>query len=226
MADQEIGDPWSDPLSELERMQQEVEESELAHVDRESASINYDALWKDVQADSRTDFAVLSLGAELSRRGYDSWIPLWLLILRRDHEARRRTSVSDEGLRLITVLNLLRAACQGDRDSVRTDLNRAHSVAVPFVWSSTFTEARNWITLWGNSRQYPATPLMTRQELIAATAGGIVPGLSKANLSRDISKNRRIIIYEQVRGMARFQHVDAERQLAILKATVQFFDPS
>lgn len=220
-----MGDHWRDPLSELEHMQQEVAEREVSRVDRESAQMQYDELWNEVQKQTRTERSLLSLGHELHSRGYDFWITLWVLILKRDHEARRRPRVPDEVLRLMTVLNLLWAACQDDRNSVQAILNRAHAVVVPFVWDSTFVEAKTWITLWGSTHEYPATPLMTRQELIAANSG-IVPGLSKANLSRDISKNRRITIYDQVRNMAQFQHVNPERQLAILKATVQFFDHS
>lgn len=214
-----MGDHWRDPLSELERMQQEVEEHELARVDRESASIQYENLWKGVQEQTRTDDAALSLGWELHRRGDDFWIRLWLLILKRGYEVSGRHRASDELLRLEAVLKLLLSACQDDRDSVRTTINRMHSVAVPFVWDSTFTEAKIWIALWGNGHESPYTPHMTRQELIAATAE--ISGMSEPSVCRKL-KNRVILIDEPKQHMARFKHSDPAVHLEILRASLQF----
>jgi len=162
----------------------------------------------------------MALGAELSKRRYDFWIELMLLTVRREHEARKLDRPSHRAVRERAVGQLILAACRGEEIGELLTRMRSH------VYDTTFSAAieamRVTISTWIGTKQYPATPHMTRQELV--TACKKIHGMSAPSISRAIQKGR-ITTGDQIDEFVRFSHADPEIQLQILSACLKFLSP-
>jgi hypothetical protein len=213
-----MGDPWTDPLAELERIDQEIHDHYVETQTQELAFAQYDALWKRVISDSRTGSDMSLLGSELRRRGHTFWLDVWLWIMRREHEASRRQKVRQDDMLRAQAISLLIASTEHDGQPMESILNQTYEVVRPFALENPLREAGHYLRLWGDAKDYPHTPHMTRQELVRATRG--MRKLSPSSICRAIQKGR-MTIDEPKGDMVRFRHLKPHLHLEMLRAVIK-----
>jgi hypothetical protein len=219
MADREIGDPWEDPHSEAQRL---IEENRKLAKDLLARRVEFnrvEELWQKVIAPSRTAEDCVTLGESLHRQNCEFWIKLALLNLRQFHKARGIEKPRLSALLRIAVLRLLLASCRQDRAEIETELQKTHDAFSHGAAVEAVDDAKGFLSVWSTGEVVPATPHMTRQQLVAAVED--IPGMSGPSISRAIRKGR-ISIEEPIDEMVRFHHRDSKIQRTILDACADF----
>jgi hypothetical protein len=223
MADQEIGDPWSDPLPALRNIDEEMQRNQAVGEFQQRMIDQYELLWKNAISMTRTGGNLSSLGAELKRRGHKFWLDTWLLILRRAHKASRRPRFRTEDLLRAEAIRLLSASMDCDEQAMESALTRTYEVAVPYALVGPLTETKHFIGLWSDPNEYPHTPHLTRQELVRATRD--MDGMSEPSICRKL-KSGMITVDEPKGSLVRFRHLRSTVHLEMLRAVVNFLAES
>jgi hypothetical protein len=217
------GDPWSDPLPALKRIDQEIQQNSAVARTQQLALDQYNSLWINATASNRNGGILSALGAELRLRGYRFWLDAWLSIMRRAHIASKKPRPNPDDLLCAVVANLLIKSIERDERAIESALNEIYETAVPSALCRPFQQAQYHLNLWCQPSEYPPTPHVNRQELI--TAARDMDGMSEANVCKKLQKGI-IEVEEQKGALARFRHSDDAVQLEILRAVVGYLAES
>jgi hypothetical protein len=221
------GDLRKDLVSQLEEHRAFIDRREASSAAERTKKARYDQLWAAAvsRKGSLLIRSFLELGTELKERGHGFW-----LAYRRVDVLQAYKSAGDppppfttQSVLDLLAVELIEAGCNGESKRLENLLNGARKNQ--FDASDALDTLMGIVRSWGDSKSYPPTPLMSRQDLITACAAANVRGVSAANLCRDI-KSGRVVATDQIRGTARFRYKDPDRQLAVLQAAVRSLDPS
>jgi hypothetical protein len=210
-------DPWDDPIEEIRRVREDEDRRRAESAARSEEYGKFQSLWEraGLLLASPEEFAVL--GEQLRQRGYDFWIEFSLLVVRREHEVRKLDRPTHRAIRQRAIGQFILAACRGEELVERLVRLKSH------IHESTFSETmeamHSTISFWIGTKNYPRTPHMTRQELVAACKN--IRGMSNPSIGRAIEKGR-ITVGEEIGGFVRFGHTDPEIQRRILSACMTF----
>ncbi len=213
---------WDDPYPWLERHRAAVQAGEGMQQKARDAFVQLSFLWDKVIGDTRSIDDFLALGRELHRIRFEFWLDLYSWITVRN-EAGKSGPPSPLALRKICIAKLLRASCADDCQAATTELAAVrkefggdHSLRDPL--RAIAHEVRTWST---DSSEWPETPHITRNELIAAAQDYGLKGYSKGSVSKKINKKVLTAVKER-KELVRFRHRDQRQHLGILRAVVRF----
>ena len=213
-------DPWDDPIEEIKL----VREAQLRRREESTARrVEYDRLeqlWEQAGTLSAAPQTFLALGEQLHKRGYEFWIELTLLIVRRAHDVRKLDRPNERAAHQRAVGQFLLAACRGEDIADLLAKMRLH------LHDSSFNDlvegVHASVSMWIGTKNYPATPHMTRQELVAACKS--IPGMSNPSIGRAMHSGK-ITTEDPIGEFSRFSHADPETQMKILSACMEFLSP-
>jgi hypothetical protein len=210
-------DPWDDPIEEIRRVREDDERrrAESAARSQEYARFQFLLERAGLLTASLEEFA--ALGEQLRNRGYEFWIEFSLLVVRREHEVRKLARPGRDAARQRAVGQFILAACRGEELGER--LARLRSHVHEGTISDLIEAMHSTISTWMGTKNYPPTPHMTRQELVAACKN--IRGMSNPSIGRAIEKGR-ITTREPIGEFVRFEHKDAKIHRDILSACMTF----
>jgi hypothetical protein len=218
-----MGDQWTDPLPEIKRTDQAIQHSIAQSQAGQLAFAEYNALWKKVAAESRAGADLVALGAELRHRGHGYWLDVWLMIMRRRHKVSGRAEVKRGQLLCAETIRLLKASMTHDERAMDDMLANTYETVTSVQLENPFIEAGVNVRSWGDAKDYPHSPYVTRQELVRATRG--MRGLSASSICRAIKKGQMTI--DEPKGeMAMFRHLDGDIHVAMLRAIMNALSAS
>jgi hypothetical protein len=215
-----MDDPWEDPHSAAKLLQAERQRLSGELTAKRVESRRIEDLWRNVIADTRTVDDCLALGVELHKTNCEKWIDWLLLDLKCYGKACGIDKPGLEVLLRVAVLKLLLAACSTNRADIESEMSKTREHFSGAALVDAIDTAKVAISDFVSGARVPATPHLSRQELIAALKG--IKGMSEPSISRAINKTKTIVVEEQIGEKARFRHVDRTIHIKILWACVDF----
>jgi hypothetical protein len=214
-----VDDEYEDPIEAARKIQERIKDSAAKEAAAAERYTQYRELWGVSLSGTDPIESLFGLAAHIKAHRHDFWIDLIEFELRRLRKASG-TSLNLHDLAVVSAVGVLRAALARDRKLADS---RAAAMIDTFQeggFFSAFGTVRTKFERWELDREFPATPHMTTEELVAAMRG--VKGFSRPTIFR-MRADLRLVTDEPYDHLTRFRHVHPASHLSILHAVRNLF---
>ena len=213
-------DVWNNPIESAIKIQGRIEERAEQEAAEAKRHKQYRELWGECLSGSDRIRSLLTLTSHIKSQHHEFWIDLVEFNLKRLHKARG-TSPSLRDYAVVSAVGVIRSALANDVREANKLASIMRSTFQEGGFFSAFSSVRAQFEIWELDREFPATPHMTTEELVAALRG--TPGFSRATIFR-MRDDGRILAEEPHEHLTQFRHIRPSDHLTILRAVRALFE--